>query len=129
MKLLDTFYYYYFGVYKRILKDPEPHFSTVLGLAFSCALLVNGVIDLVALKYYCYQVEVWVQFSIVLLIIGILYLIYHKTGKAKKVVANRQFIFNSSVVSAIATLLFFLLTLSWLFWGPIYGRSILESCK
>ena len=129
MKLLDTFYYYYFGVYRKIIKDPEPHFATVLSLGFSCSLLVNGIIDLVALKYYCYQVEVWVQFNILLLIIGILYFIYHKTGKAKKVVKTRQFLFNSSVASVIATLMFFLLTLSWLFWGPIYGRSILESCR
>lgn len=129
MKLLDTFYYYYFRVYKKVIKDPEPHFSTVLSLAFSCGLLVNGVIDFVALKYYCYQVEVWLQFSIVLLIIVILYFIYHKTEKAKEVVKTGQFIFNSSIVSAITTLLFFLLTLSWLFWGPIYGKTILESCR
>lgn len=129
MKLIDTFYYYYFEFYRRIIKDPEPHFATVLGLGFSCSLLINGIIDLVALTYYCYQVQVWAQFSIALLIIAILYLTYHKTGKAKEVVRIRQLIFNNSRVSAIATLLFFLLTLSWLFWGGIYGKSILESCK
>ena len=129
MKILDVFYYYYFLFYRKVIKDPEPHFATVLGLSCSEALLLNGPMDIIALKYFCYKIAVIFQFSLAILIILINYLFYHKTGRVHKIINNKPSIAGSKPLSVAITILFFLITISWLFWGPIYGKHLLEQCK
>lgn len=129
MYLLEVLYYQYFLFYKRILKDPEPHFATVLALSFSEGLLINGIIDIIALKWFCYEVKVWLQFSTVLLIIFLNYLAYHRTKRAKEILRLKPSLINSRLLSIIFTWLFFLITLSWMFWGPIYGKYLISQCR
>jgi hypothetical protein len=65
MHILKVFYYNYYCFYKKIIKDPNPHLATVLSLSASEGLLINGTIDIFAIKWYCYQIPVWIQFSVV----------------------------------------------------------------
>lgn len=129
MYLIDVVYYHYFLFYKKVIKDPEPHFATVLALSCSEGLLINGTVDIIALKWFCYQISVWVQFGLVLLIIYCNYLIYHRTGKAQEIIKQKPNIRNNRGLSIAITLLFFLVTVSWLFWGPIYGKYLLSQCR
>ena len=129
MHLLDVFYYYYFLFYKKIIRDFEPHFATILALSFSESLLINGVIDIVGRKWFCANMKPWMQMTILAIIILLNYLGYSRTGKARAVVQNKPSIGDSKKISFIITLLFFLTTASWLFWGPIYGKYLLETCK
>lgn len=129
MHLLKVFYYYYYFFYRKIIRDPEPHFATVLALSFSEALAINGIMDIIAIKYYCYQIKVWIFVLIVGLIIFLNYLIFHRTDRANQVIKSNPNILNSKVLSIIITILFFLITVSWLFWGPIYGKYLLEQCR
>ena len=85
--------------------------------------------DIIALKLYCYQIEVWIQFLLTMVIIFINYMIFHRTGRAKQIIKSKPMIRNSKGLSIILTLLFFLITASWLFWGSIYGKHILSHCK
>ena len=127
MQLLNVLYYHYYLFYVKF--DPNPHFTTVLSLSFSQALVINGAMDIIALKFFCYQIPVWIQFTIVLLFIFLNYLIFHRTNKAKQIIKSKPNILNSKVLSIIITILFFLITVSWLFWGPIYGKHLLDQCK
>jgi hypothetical protein len=129
MKVLDIFYYYYLSFYKKIINDPEPHFATVLALSFSQSLLINGIMDIVALKFFCYEIKVVVQFLILLLIIFLNYFLYHRKGRAYDIIKESPIIGNSKTLSILITILFFLVTTSWLFWGPIYGKHLLSQCK
>lgn len=129
MQLLDVLYYHYFLFYRRVIKDPEPHFATVLAIGFIQSLLINGFLDIVALKWFCYQIPVLIQFSILLLIIYLNYLAYHRTGKAKEIVKQKPVIGNNKNLSIAISILFFLVSVSWLFWGPIYGKYLLNQCK
>jgi hypothetical protein len=129
MHFIYVLYYNYFLFYKKIIKDPEPHFATVLALSFSQSLLLNGILDIAALKWFCYEIAVWVQFSILILIVVINYFILHRTGKIHEILKNKPGIGNSRLLSNYITILFFLVTTSWLFWGPIYGKYLLGLCK
>jgi hypothetical protein len=128
MLLLNVIYYQYFLFYKKVIKDPEPHLATVLALSFSQSLLVNAIMYIIALKWFCYEIKVWVQFTLVLLLIFFNYLIYHRTGIAKEIIKQKPFIVNKGLSIAI-TWLFFFITVSWLFWGSIYGRHLLSQCR
>lgn len=129
MNIFDVFYCRYFLFYKSTIKDPEPHFATVLGLSFNESLLLNGSMSIIALKWFCFRVEVWFQVLLTALIILFNYLIYHKYGRARIVIEQKPLIGNSKKLSVIVTWLFFVITSSWLFWGPIYGKYLLGLCR
>jgi len=129
MNLIDVFYYRYFLFYNKLLKDPDPYFTTLLSLSFSESLLINGLLDIVALKYFCYQIAVWIQFGLLLVIIYCNYLSFYRAGKLRKIIKSKPSIGKSNALSTIVTLLFFLITVSWLFWGPVYGKHLLQKCK
>lgn len=129
MKLWDVLYYYYFVFYKKIIRDNDPHFGTVTALGCSQALLLNGTMDIIALNYFCFKIMVAVQFLIAVIIIGINYLVFHKTGRAHTIIKSKPALLNNKVLSLVVSVLFFLITTSWLFWGSFYGKYLLERCK
>ncbi len=129
MNFIYVLYYNYFLFYRKIINDPEPHFATVLALSFSQSLLLNGMSDIVALKWFCYEIAVWIQFFILLLFILLNYFIFHRSGKAQEIIKAKPEIGESRNLSKYVSLLFFLITTSWLFWGPIYGKYLLGLCK
>jgi hydrogenase-4 membrane subunit HyfE len=128
MHILKVFYYNYYCFYKKIIKDPNPHLATVLSLSASEGLLINGTIDIFAIKWYCYQIPVWIQFSVVLILVLANYLTFQKNGKAKKIIREKPN-FGNKLFSITITWIFFLTTASWLFWGSIYGKYLLEQCR
>jgi hypothetical protein len=106
-----------------------PHLTTLLALSFSESLLLNGITDFIALKWFCYEIKVWIQFTVVLLIIFCNYLTYYRYGKGKEMIISKPSLAGSKTLSIIITWLFFLITASWLFWGPIYGKYLLNQCR
>jgi hypothetical protein len=128
MYILKVFYYNYYCFYKKIIKDPDPHFATLLALSFSEGLLINGPIDILAIRLYCYQVPVWIQFSLTLILVLVNYLAFQTRGKAKSIIKEQPTLVNK-LFSVVITCAFFLITISWLFLGPIYGKHLLEKCR
>jgi hypothetical protein len=129
MHFLNILYYNYFLFYKKVIKDPEPHFATVLALSFSQSLLVNGILDAIALNGFCYKIGKWVMIGIGVLIIISNYIYYHKNGKGKEVIEEKPIMADNRSLSIAITWLFFLITASWMFWGPIYGKYLLSQCR
>jgi hypothetical protein len=129
MHLIDVFYYYEYLFYKKLIKDPDPHFAALLGLSLSQSLIINAIINFVSLKFFCFQIKILFFISIVLIIIYLNYLFYHKSGKAKIIVKAKPKILNSDSFSIIITITFSLIAISWLFWGPIHGRYLLLNCR
>ncbi len=129
MNLLNVLYYNYFLFYKKILKETEPHFATVVALSAGESFIINGILDLISLKCFCFLIPVWIQFGITILIIYCNYLLFHRNGKVKKIIISKPTIGNSKGLSIAITLIFFLATTSWLFWGPIYGKYLLSLCR
>src|SRR3712207_2074700 len=107
MHLIDVFYYRYFLFYKKLLKDPDPYFAALLSLGFSESLLVNGFLDIMALKYFCYQIDVRIKFGLSLVIIYCNYLYFYRANKLKDIQKSKPTIGNSHTLSTIVTLLFF----------------------
>ena len=128
MHLLNVLYYYYYLFYSKIIRDPEPKVATLLALSFSLSLLINSVIDIIALKLYCYEIKVWFQFTVLVVIVLVNYFVFLRTGKSREIIKAQPTVANKRL-SILITLFFFLATTSWLFWGPIYGKHLLEICK
>ena len=128
MRLLKSIYYQYFLFYRRIFKDPDPHFATIAVLTLNEALFVNAILNFVALGKFCYQIPVLPQFTLSLIIFALNYLYFLNSGRGKAITREKPKLFNSYFISGSITLLLFLITTSWLFWWPIYGKEILDTC-
>jgi hydrogenase-4 membrane subunit HyfE len=127
MHLLNVLYYHFYLFYVKF--DPEPEVTTLLSLSACQSFLINGILDFLALKFFCYQIPVWIQFTMTLVFIFLNYLLFYRTNKVKQIIKSKPTILNSKALSIISTILFFLITVSWLFWGPIYGKHLLGQCK
>jgi|SRR5690554_696155 len=126
--MLKVFYYYYYLFYKRVLKEEQPHFNTYFSLSASIGFLVNGVIDFLVIKYFCVNIDKWYPIGVFCVILSFNYWIFDYRGLGKKIVDRQPTLFNSKRISIVLTIVFFVITVSWLFWGPFYSRYLLENC-
>jgi hypothetical protein len=120
MKLLDSLYYQYYLYSKKFLKDEEPF--AMANWVFSCTVsfFLNGVIAFIVAKYFCFDIEKWFMISLSLVILLTGYLYYNRSGRSKRIVLEKPLLFDSTTVSTTFAIIFFLISVSWLFWGVIY---------
>ncbi len=123
--MIKVFYYYYYLFYKKILKDNEPHLLATLVLNFSMSLLVNGLLDITLAHTIKYALGKWEMISVLVLLLAFFYFSYHRTGKAEKIIKEKPMFFNSNKLSIILTIVFFIVTTSFLFWGSGYVGNVL----
>jgi hypothetical protein len=64
--------------------------------------------------------------SIFVIVMAIIYITFYKKGKAARIVKIKPKFFNNHKLSVIITITFFLITTSFLFWGPIFLKNILK---
>jgi hypothetical protein len=126
--MLNVLYYHYFLFYTKILREDDPHFTTYFALSASIGFVVNGIIDVVALNCFCISVGRWPMIVIFLVILGVNYYIFGFTGNGERIKEQKPLICKSSKLSISFTITFFIISTSWLFWGPIYGKFLLEKC-
>lgn len=123
--MIKVFYYYYYLFYTKILPDNQPHATVIFTLSFSLALLINGLINIILAHTMSYALGKYGMIGIFVLTMGINYLLFYRKGKAKEIVKEQPKFFNNHMLSIILTVLFFLITASFLFWEAGYVGSIL----
>ena len=123
---MDVIYYYYYLFYKKILKDDEPHLLTTMALSASEGFAFNVSLNIFFTRYFCLEVNKWVMFITIILFNILNYLYFHKSGKAKRIIKLQPKFFSSHRLSIILTLIFFIVTLSFLFCGGPVSRNIME---
>ena len=124
---MDVFYYYIYLFYVKVLSDDQPHSRTVWALGIASAFIVNGLID-IPLAYFLNSYLSTIQKVIITIIVMILfYLKYDRSGKGKRIVEKEKpKFFGSKTVSIILTILFFLISMFFLFFKADIVRKILE---
>lgn len=126
MKIFNVFYFYYYLFYKKILKDKQPIFTTTFTFSFSISLLVNGIINIILAHAVGKYFDKWSMISVFLGFLALSYFYYYRKDKATEVIRSKPKIFNSNVLSILLTILFFILTASFLFWEPVYSKNIID---
>lgn len=124
---MDVIYYYYFLFYSKILKDDEPHLLTTMALSASFGFSLSSVFDILFIRFFCYETNKWFMISIIVFSNLISYLYFHKTKRALKLIQQKPKFFSNHKLSVILVLLFFITTLSFLFWSPVYTKYLLET--
>ena len=128
--MMDVIYYYYYLFYTRILPDDQPHMTVVLTLSVSESFLINSMLSLIGVNFFCYYINMWPLIGVLILLVIINYLYYYRTNRMKTIIKEKPKLLRSNVFSIIITILFFLGTASFMFWVPVYIKHYLEvHCK
>lgn len=126
--MMKVFYYYYFLFYSKVLKDNEPHMLTTFALSASEGFFINVILDIFLIKFFCISMDKWTMLGILAGLILANYYYFHRAGKGKEIIKTKPKFFSNHRVSIVITVLFFVITASSLFWGPVYTKHLLEYC-
>lgn len=129
MKILKVLYYYYFFFYKKALNDDQPKFSTLFSLSATLGFIFNGVLDAIHIVVFCRVFGKWSMISVFLFILGTNYYYFKILNKELEIINEQPMFFGNEKISKTLSLLFFLVSISWLFWGPILGKYLLSKCQ
>lgn len=125
---MKTIYYYYYLFYSKKLNEDSPHRTTLLSLSACEGFFISGMIQLFFARFYCISIGKWVMLSICILIILLNYLYFDKSGLAKEIIKIKPLLFKSPKISIVTTILFFIISVSIIFWGPICVKELLNNC-
>ena len=125
--MMDVFYYYIFLFYAKVLPDDYPHSNTVWALGATFAFIINFSLDMVLAYFFGYTLSTFQMASITALLMLLFYFKYYKSGRGKRIVEKEKpKFFGSNTVSIILTVLFFLISMLFLFFKAEVMIKILE---
>ena len=128
--MMDVFYYYIYLFYAKVMPDDYPHSNTVWALGAASAFIINGLIDIpLAYFFNCYLSTIQKVIILVILLL-FFYLKYYRSGKGIRIVEKEKpKFFGSKIASIILTVLFFLISMLFLFFKVEVMIKILEMNK
>ena len=127
---MDVLYYYIYLFYAKVMPDDYPHLNTVWALGVTSAFIINFSLDMGLAFFFGYTLSVFQMVSITALLILLFYFKYYKSGKGKRSVKKEKpKFFGSNTASIILTVLFFLISMFFLFFSADIVREILEVKK
>ena len=128
--MMDVLYYYIYLFYAKVMPDDYPHSNTIWALGFLFSLIINFSLDMGLAFFFGYTLSVFQMVSIAALLMLLFYFKYYKSGKGKRIVKKEKpKFFGSNTASIILTILFFLISMSFLFLSLDIVREILEKKK
>ena len=127
---MDVFYYYIYLFYAKVMPDDYPHSNTVWALGAASAFIINGLIDIpLAYFFNCYLSTIQ-KIIIIIIVMTLFYLKYDRSGKGIRIVKKEKpKFFGSKIASIILTVLFFLISMLFLFFKAEVMIKILEMNK
>lgn len=127
---MDVLYYYIYLFYAKVMPDDYPHSNTVWALGAASAFIINGLIDIpLAYFFNCYLSTIQ-KIIIIIIVMTLFYLKYDRSGKGIRIVKKEKpKFFGSKIASIILTVLFFLISMLFLFFKAEVMIKILEMNK
>jgi hypothetical protein len=125
--IMNVIYYYYFIFYSKVLKDDEPHLLTTMALSASQGFILNSILQILFIRFFCIEINIWTMFCVIILFNVFNYFYFHRGNRIKKIVKEKPMFFSSNKISIAITILFFIIVISSMFLGPIYSKYILET--
>ena len=128
--MIDVLYYYIYLFYAKVMPDDYPHSNTVWALGAASAFIINGLIDIpLAYFFNCYLSTIQ-KIIIIIIVMTLFYLKYDRSGKGIRIVKKEKpKFFGSKIASIILTVLFFLISMLFLFFKAEVMIKILEMNK
>ena len=123
---MDVIYYYCFLFYKKILKEDEPHATTIWALGFVEGYFLKIISDIVIIRFFCSNIIKYTFFPIIGITLLLNY-VYFGKSKRSRIVREKPIFFDSNKMSIILTIIFLTILISSMFWGGFYTKYLLEN--
>lgn len=127
--MLKEVYFHYYQFYTKVIPDDQPNATVIFVLSFIESLFIIALIDVYLLNFHCQGVTKWPMIGVFIALIMFNYLYYYRSGLYIEIVERQIDLINNINLSRLITLIVSLIIVSWMFWGPFYGKYILESCN
>ena len=128
--MMDVLYYYIYLFYVKVISDNQPHSRTVWALGFIFSLIINGLIDIPLAYFFNCYLSIIQKVIIIIIVMTLFYLKYDRSGKGIRIVKKEKpKFFGSKIASIILTVLFFLISMLFLFFKVEVMIKILEMNK
>ena len=128
--MIDVLYYYIYLFYAKVMPDDYPHSNTVWALGFIFSLIINGLIDIPLAYFFNCYLNIIQKVIIIIIVMTLFYLKYDRSGKGIRIVKKEKpKFFGSKIASIILTVLFFLISMLFLFFKAEVMIKILEMNK
>ena len=128
--MMDVLYYYIYLFYAKVMPDDYPHSNTVWALGFIFSLIINGLIDIPLAYFFNCYLNIIQKVIIIIIVMTLFYLKYDRSGKGIRIVKKEKpKFFGSKIASIILTVLFFLISMLFLFFKAEVMIKILEMNK
>ena len=125
---MKVLYFYYYLFYKKILNDSDPKMTAIFAFSFSESLLINGVLNIFLAYCFCWALTKYYMLSILLILLLSNFFIFFTSKKTAELVKSKPKFLDNHKFSIAVTWLFFLITISTLFWTGDYVNSIIAKC-
>ena len=127
---MDVLYYYIYLFYAKVMPDDYPHSNTVWALGVTSAFIINGLIDIPLAYFFNCYLNIIQKVIIIIIVMTLFYLKYDRSGKGIRIVKKEKpKFFGSNTASIILTVLFFLISMLFLFFKAEVMIKILEMNK
>lgn len=126
---MNILYYYCYLLYTKVIPENEPYATTVFVLSFSESFLLFSAANIVLAYFRCIVLSKWIGVLLMVTFSVINYLVFSRSGLSRKIVEEKPTLFNSHRISMMIFGLLFFVSVSSLFWAPIWTRHILEQCR
>ena len=128
--MMDVLYYYIYLFYAKVMPDDYPHLNTVWALGVTSAFIINGMIDIPLAYFFNCYLSIIQKVIIIIIVMTLFYLKYDRSGKGIRIVKKEKpKFFGSKIASIILTVLFFLISMLFLFFKVEVMIKILEMNK
>ena len=107
------------------MPDDYPHTNTVWALGFIFSLIINGLIDIPLAYFFNCYLSIIQKVIIIIIVMTLFYLKYDRSKGIRIVKKEKPKFFGSNTVSIILTVLFFLISMFFLFFSADIVREIL----
>lgn len=127
MKVAKVFYYYYYLFYTKIIPDDQPNATVIFTLSVVQSFWVSIIIDIISLSVYCYDVGMWSRLIITLLLIIFNSWFFYRNENIDEIINSKPNFFGKNKLTTIIVSIVSLIGVSWMFWGGVFAKSILEN--
>ena len=124
-----TFFYYYYLFYKNIFKESDPILAARLALTASERLFFISLVRIVSSFFFFYDLSKYYMLAIALILLLLNTFIFLPTKRVEDIVQSKPFFFQNRTLSIILTWLFFLITLSSMYWLGDAVQNIISNCQ
>ncbi len=96
-------------------------------MSASQGFIITGIIELVSILTFCQSIGKWPMIAVHVILLVVNFTTYN-SGKLETIVKDEPLFFRNRKISVVITMIFFLTSIAWLFFGAVLGKHLLENC-